>query len=162
MGNSATLLLLYVVFSLRSFVCIIIVFNSAFSDHQISHHLFTPPLGDLQLMGPEQSCLWWSYRVTRDHILKGSLGGHQEFRGVCWHPTSIYSFRVCTCPRPISMGSAILYSCSGVHKSRYLAVRSGSIPDTPEPLSRACTGPIVNMVHQNFISFQITCLISYK
>ena len=33
-------------------------------------------------------------------------------------------------------------------KSRYLAVRSGSAKDTPKLLSRACTGPILNMIRQ--------------
>jgi len=29
------------------------------------------------------------------------------------------------------------------NKSRYLGVHFGSAPDTPRPLSRACTGPIL-------------------
>ena len=35
-----------------------------------------------------------------------------------------------------------------ISKSRYLAVRSGSVPDTPGPLSRASTGSILNMVRR--------------
>jgi len=35
------------------------------------------------------------------------------------------------------------------NKSRYLAVRSGSAPDTPGPLSRACTGPILSTVRRS-------------
>ena len=73
--------------------------------------------------------------------LRDHLAATRDSVGYAGTPTPDYSCRVCTRPRPISMGSAILYSCSGVNKSRYLAVRSGSASDTPEPLSRACTGP---------------------
>jgi len=35
------------------------------------------------------------------------------------------------------------------NKSQYLAVHSGSAPDTPGPLSRACTGPFLCMVRRS-------------
>ena len=99
---------------------------------------------------------WW---VLNSHVyggliessvatyLRDHLATTRDSVGCAGTPTPDYSCRVCS-PRPISMGSAILYSCSGVHKTRYLAVRSGSAPDTPEPLSRACTGPIQSMIHR--------------
>jgi len=61
------------------------------------------------------SCLWWLYRVTRDHILEGSHDGHQGFRRVYWHPYSSCLFLLAMhSPRPIFTGSAIPYYCSGV------------------------------------------------
>ena len=100
---------------------------------------------------------WW---VLNSHVyggliesrvatyLRDHLAATRDSVGCAGTPTPDYSCRVCTRPRPISMGYAILYSCSGVNKSRYLAVRSGSAPDTPGPLSRACTGSIRNMIHR--------------
>ena len=40
------------------------------------------------------------------------------------------------------------------NKSWYLAIHSGSTPDTSGQLSRACTGPILNMVHQTLSVFE--------
>jgi len=75
-------------------------------------------------------------KYLRDH-----LAATRDSVGCAGTLTPDYSCRVCTRPRPISMGFAILYSCSGDHKSRYLAVRSGSAQDTPEPLSGHVRGP---------------------
>ena len=54
---------------------------------------------------------------------------------------------------------------SGICKSQCLAVRSGSVPDTPRPLSRVCTGPILNMVRRSPSVFnnqpRSTCMRRY-
>ena len=87
--------------------------------------------------------------VSRGHILGFDLEATRRFRGVHWHP---YSPACWLCHKPLG-----LFLWDRLHpipvraynKSRYLEVRSGSALDTPWPLSRACTGPILSMVHRS-------------
>ena len=84
--------------------------------------------------------------VSRGHILGFHLEATRCFRGVYWHPYS----PACRLYHK-SLGLFLWewwhpIPVRAYNKSQYLAVRSGSAPDTPWPLSRACTGPILSMV----------------
>ena len=84
--------------------------------------------------------------VSRGHILGFDLKATRYFRGVYWHPYSPACRLYC---KPLGL---FLWErwhpipVRAYNKSRYLAVRSGLAPDTPWPLSQACTGPILSMV----------------
>jgi len=72
------------------------------------------------------SCLWWSYRVTRGHILGDHLAATRDSVGCTSTPYSSYLFLPgMHKPYAYSMGYAIPYSVQAYNKSRYLAVRSG-------------------------------------
>ena len=87
--------------------------------------------------------------VSRGHILGFDLEATMRFRGVHWLP---YSLTCRLCHKPLFL---FLWErwhpipVRAYNKSRYLAVHSGSAPDTPWPLSRACTGPILSMVRRS-------------
>ena len=87
--------------------------------------------------------------VSHCHILGFDLEAIRCFHEVYWHP---YSPACRSCHKPL-----VLFLWERWHpipvrvynKSRYLAVRSVSVPDTPWPLSQVCTGPILSMVHRS-------------
>jgi len=105
----------------------------------------------------------YSFRVYGGHtnvvqlILEIIPGGHQVFP---WDvPAPLLSWPLAgraISPWVYSFGSGdtiflfgrIISPVMAYNKSRYLAIRSGSILDTPGPLSRACTGPILNMIRR--------------
>jgi len=97
---------------------------------------------------------WYSLHVydlivSRGYILGFDLEATRRFRGMFWHP---YSHACRLCHKPLGLFLWEWWHPSPVranNKSRYLAVRSGSAPDTPWPLSRACTGPILNLVRRS-------------
>jgi len=85
--------------------------------------------------------------VSRGHIFGFDLKATRCFRGVYWHPYSL-SCRLCHKPLGLFLWErwhTILVRA--YNKSQYLAVHSDSVQDTPWPLSRACTGPILSMIH---------------
>jgi len=107
---------------------------------------------------------WWdrySFRVYGGHtnirqlILEILPGGHQVFSwGVlapllpcppaeCAVSPWVYSFGSSDTQFLFGRIISLVWACS---KSRYLAVYSGLVPDTPGPLCQVCTGPILNMV----------------
>ena len=87
--------------------------------------------------------------VSRGHILGFDLEATRRFRGVYWHP---YSPACRLYHKPLGL---FLWErwhpipIRAYNKYRYLAVRSGSVPDTPWPLSRVCTGPILSMIRRS-------------
>jgi len=87
--------------------------------------------------------------VSRGHILGFDLEATRRFRGVYWHP---YSPACRLYHRPLGLFLWERWHSIPVrayNKSRYLAVRSGSAPNTPWLLSQACTRPILSMVRRS-------------
>ena len=86
--------------------------------------------------------------VSRGHILGFDLEAPGCFHGVYWHPCSP-SCRLYRKPLGLFLWERWhLIPVRAYNKSRYLAVRFGSVPDTPWPLSRACTWPILSIVRR--------------
>ena len=98
----------------------------------------------------------YSFRVYGGHTnflqLKVGIlpGSHQVFLwGILTPLLLLIFYRVCHKPQGLYLWEwrhPILVRT--YNKSWYLAVCSGSAPDTPRPLSRASTGPILNMIRR--------------
>jgi len=87
--------------------------------------------------------------VLRGHILRFDLEATRCFHGVYWH---LFSPACQLCHKPLGLFLWERWHPIPVrvyNKSRYLAVHSGSVPDTSWPLFQACTGSILSMVRQS-------------
>jgi len=103
-------------------------------------------------------------KVSHGHILGFDLEAIRCFHGVYWHPY----FPACqVCHKPLGLflwEQWHLIHVRAYNKSWYQAVRSSSVPNTPRPLSRACTGPILSMVHRSpsvSTTYSPVCMLRY-
>ena len=81
--------------------------------------------------------------------LRDHLAATKDSVGCAGTPTPVYSCRVYHKPLGLFLWERWHpISIQAYNKSRYLAVRSGSAPDTPWSLSRACTWHILGMVRR--------------
>jgi len=100
-------------------------------------------------------------QILYNYYLGFYLEATRCFHGVYWHPYCL-AYRVCHKPLGLFLWEQWHHIPIQVYnKSRYLAVRSGSVPDTPWPLSWAFTRPILNMVHRSSSVFNNLLCVLY-
>ena len=99
-------------------------------------------------------------------ILGFILEANKCFRGACWYPYSSDFLRDRNKPLDLFLSDQRHPAPIRVYnKPRYLVVHSSSAPDTLWSLSRASTGPILNMVRRSPSIFnnqpRLTCIRKY-
>ena len=86
--------------------------------------------------------------------LRDHLTATKDSVGCAGTPTPVYSCRDAHAVGLFLCNLRYFIPVRAYNKSWYLVVHFGSALDIPGPLSRVCTGPILNMVHRTSSVFK--------